>query len=103
VEREERAAMEAAKKPKPSPVPVGDVRDGHYRIDLVRVLASDFRLTSKQVLIPFMEKTAFQRLEILCDHPPRWLGGECERLKCHAESEPLVVDGLQWKITVYPD
>ena len=103
VEREERAAMEAAKKPKPSPVSVGDVRDGYYRIDLAQVLASDSRLTSKRVLIPFMEKTAFQKLEIVCGHPPRWLGGECERLKCHADPEPLDAQGRQWKITVCPD
>jgi Fe-only nitrogenase accessory protein AnfO len=86
VERMEAEAREAASRPKPTPVPVGDIRDGNFRIHLPDVLAADSRLSSKQVLIPFLEKTAYQRLEILCDHPPRWFGPEFERLKAKALS-----------------
>ncbi|EGV29514.1 Fe-only nitrogenase accessory protein AnfO [Thiorhodococcus drewsii AZ1] len=46
---------------------------GTYRIDLAAVLASDSSLNSQIVLIPFLEQTDFRRLEVVCDHPPRWL------------------------------
>jgi Fe-only nitrogenase accessory protein AnfO len=73
-------------KPKPGPLPVGDVRDGNYRIDLVKVLASDSSLSSKQVLLPFLQKTAFQKLEVLCEHAPRWFDKEFAGLKLRQES-----------------
>jgi Fe-only nitrogenase accessory protein AnfO len=86
VAQKEREAAEAAGRPKPTPLPVGDIRDGLYHINLTEVLGSDPGLTSRQVLIPFLATTAFQKLEILCDHPPRWLPGELARLNMRAET-----------------
>jgi Fe-only nitrogenase accessory protein AnfO len=102
VAEKETEAVEESKKPKPAPLPVGDIRDGFYRINLADVLDKHQQLTSKQVLLPFMEKTAFQKLEILCDHPPRWLATEFERLKLHGEAESLDTAGHGMKITVVP-
>jgi Fe-only nitrogenase accessory protein AnfO len=102
VAMKETEAAEESKKPKPAPVPVGDIRDGYYRINLVEVLDKHQQLTSKQVLIPFMEKTAFQKLEIFCDHPPRWFAKEFERLKLSAHAEALDSGGHELKITVVP-
>jgi Fe-only nitrogenase accessory protein AnfO len=102
VSGKENEAIEAAKKPKPEPMPVGDLRDGLYRINLTEVLSKDPNLSSKQILIPFMENTTFQKLEIFCDHPPRWLSTEFERLKMSAEAEALDKSGHELKITVCP-
>jgi Fe-only nitrogenase accessory protein AnfO len=47
---------------------------GEYRIDLAAVLAADSSLNSQLVLVPFLQQTPFTRLEVACEHPPRWLG-----------------------------
>ena len=84
VEKEE-AAILAAKAAKPEPAIVGDIRDGFYRFDLADALNSDPDTTSKQLLLPFLEKTTFQRLELICEHPPRWFNSEFPRLKLRYE------------------
>ncbi|QTF07221.1 Fe-only nitrogenase accessory protein AnfO [Brenneria izadpanahii] len=47
-------------------------RDGEYHIDLIAALAGDARLTSKQLLIPFLQSHTFTRLNVTCDHLPKW-------------------------------
>jgi Fe-only nitrogenase accessory protein AnfO len=81
-------------KPKPAPVAIGDIRDGLYRIDLVKVLESDPSLTSKSVLLPFFQKTTFSKLEIICEHIPKWFGKEFSALKLKAEIQEGNSDGL---------
>ena len=104
VAAKEQEAIEAAKKPKPEPLPVGDIRDCIFQINLQEVLASDPSLTSKSVLLPFLKNTAFQKLEILCEHAPRWLSSECESLGLRAEGDATGSCGCghEVKITVYP-
>ncbi len=104
VATKERDALEAAKRPKVEPVPVGDIRDGHYWINLQEVLNSEPLLTSKSVLLPFMENTTFQKLEIICEHAPRWFATEFERLHLRAEGDATGSCGCghEIKITVYP-
>jgi Fe-only nitrogenase accessory protein AnfO len=86
VVRKEAEAVKVVEQPVPAPVPVGPFSEGHYQINLAEVLKNDPGLNSKQVLIPFMEKLAFQKLEILCEHLPRWFPHECERLNLRAET-----------------
>ncbi|HSQ40851.1 MAG TPA: Fe-only nitrogenase accessory protein AnfO [Fibrobacteraceae bacterium] len=102
VAQKEFEASEEAKKPKPMPLPVGDPRDCNYRINLAEVLNSDSNLTSKQILIPFLEKEYFNRLEIICEHPPRWMGSEMERLSLRAEAEAVGGNSHDMRILVYP-
>jgi Fe-only nitrogenase accessory protein AnfO len=102
VAQKEQDAIEAANKPKPTPLPVGDIRDGFFQINLQEILNSHPTLSSQQILIPFMEKTAFQKLEIICDHTPRWLAREFERLNLRFEAEALGGGcGHLVKITVF--
>jgi Fe-only nitrogenase accessory protein AnfO len=101
VMQEEEKIRIAGLKPKPEPLPVGDIRDGNFKIDLVKVLDSDNTLTSKQVLVPFMQKTAFQRLEIICEHVPGWFEREFGALKLKYSTEKT--DGGLCKATVYPE
>lgn len=52
--------------------PTGD--DGAFRLDLIAALrdGGGSGHTSKRLLLPFLQQRHFQRLEILCDHLPRW-------------------------------
>lgn len=72
------------KAPPPAAEALGD---GHYRFDLVRVLKDDPNLNSRLALIPVMEETPFSRLEILCDHIPRWFTRKLLDLNLRAEFE----------------
>jgi Fe-only nitrogenase accessory protein AnfO len=103
VAQKEQDAIDAANKPIPTPLAVGDIRDGFFQVNLQEILNSDPKLSSQQILIPFMEKTAFQKLEIICDHPPRWLSREFERLNLRFEAEALGGGcGHVVKINVFP-
>jgi Fe-only nitrogenase accessory protein AnfO len=102
VAQKEEEAIAAAKRPKPQPQPVGDLRDGYYRVNLTEMQNADSSVSSQQILIPFLEKTTFDKLEILCDHPPRWLGREFERLNLRFEAEALDAHGHEVRIMVYP-
>ncbi|TCT24027.1 Fe-only nitrogenase accessory protein AnfO [Thiobaca trueperi] len=70
-----RRELEAAARELPDPARffASGETEGEYRIDLAAVLASDSSLNSQLVLVPFMQQTPFSRLEVVCDHPPRWL------------------------------
>ncbi|ACF14292.1 Fe-only nitrogenase accessory protein AnfO [Chloroherpeton thalassium ATCC 35110] len=59
-----------------APLPIGDAHEGTYRIDLVKVQAHHDRLNSKQVLLPFLQLTSFQKLEVICRHVPKWFERE---------------------------
>jgi Fe-only nitrogenase accessory protein AnfO len=89
-------------KPIPAPLPVGDISSGYYRTNLAEVLKNNPDLTSRQVLIPFMETTAFQKLEIFCDHLPRWLSREAELLNLSIESDIPDTSGHGIKVTIIP-
>jgi Fe-only nitrogenase accessory protein AnfO len=51
-------------------------KSGLYRINLLAALAQDNRLTSKQLLHPILDQGTFERLEIRCDHVPKWFERE---------------------------
>ena len=85
-EKEEKIKAEKL-RPKPEPVPVGDIRDGFFRLDLAKTLESDRTLTSKRIIIPFIRKTVFQRLEIICEHVPRWFASELAAMKYKFDTE----------------
>ena len=57
-----------------------DTEEGRFRIDLASVLSHRPELTSRQVLIPFLENRAFTELEICCSHLPRWFDEQLRRL-----------------------
>ncbi|NDL64641.1 Fe-only nitrogenase accessory protein AnfO [Acerihabitans arboris] len=75
--------------------------DGEYNLNLIDALKSDGALTSKQVLLPFFRQTPFRKIEIVCDHLPKWFQRELPALKlaltiaqnadgrCHAVVFPL--------------
>lgn len=44
-----------------------------YEINLINALNIYPELNTREIIFPFFEKTPFERLYMLCDHPPRWL------------------------------
>jgi Fe-only nitrogenase accessory protein AnfO len=85
--------------PLPAPKPLGD---GCYRINLAEILENDSSLNSKQVLVPFMACVAFKRLEVLCDHVPRWFGRELGKLNLVVASEEPDMSGKGMMVIVVP-
>jgi len=81
---------------------IGDPRQGEFWIDLKEALEHESGQTSRQILIPFLERGRFRKLEILCDHLPKWLTWELERLGMSAESEAIDVTGHGQRVTIYP-
>jgi Fe-only nitrogenase accessory protein AnfO len=91
-----------AGKPVPAPMLIGDPRAGNFWIDLKEALEHESRPTSREILIPFLERGRFRQLEILCDHLPKWMSWELERLDMSAESEEIDATGRGVRVTVYP-
>lgn len=85
--------------PLPTPKPLGN---GCYRINLAEILEKDSGLNSKQVLVPFMAEVAFKRLEVLCDHAPRWFARELGKLNLAVASEEPDMSGKGTMVVVVP-
>jgi Fe-only nitrogenase accessory protein AnfO len=45
---------------------------GEFHVDLIAALRCGGSHTSKQLLVPLMQQESFTRLEIRCDHVPKW-------------------------------
>ena len=103
-EEEEKLRLEHQKSIKsslPEPLPVGDKKHGIYAIDLVHVQAKGAGFNSKDVLLPFLQSRVFQKLEVICEHLPKWFEKEFDSLKlqfrieesndnlCHAIVSPI--------------
>ena len=71
----------------PLPAPIGAPELGHYLINLSDILRDNPALNSREVLIPALEGSSFQKLEIICDHIPRWFYHELRNLKLKAGPE----------------
>lgn len=78
--------------------PIPD-RPGHYRLDLREAMAKKGAHNSRQVLLPFFRDASFARLELICDHVPRWFDRELPQLDLRAtvESQSEVT-----RVHVYP-
>jgi Fe-only nitrogenase accessory protein AnfO len=86
----------------PLPELVGDIQEGRYQINLAEIMRVNPALNSWQVLVPTLERKAFKKLEIICDHMPKWFNNELRNLKLTAEPEVPDESGLWLKIVVSP-
>jgi len=86
----------------PAPVPVGNPRDGNYRIDLAELLQSGMPHVSREVLMPFFEMVSFRRLEISCEHIPRWFSMELDQLGLRVESQTIAMGNGRIAVVVVP-
>jgi Fe-only nitrogenase accessory protein AnfO len=88
--------------PIPTPQPVGDIREACYRINLVELLESGAPHVSRDVLMPFFELVSFQRLEIVCQHTPKWFAMEFASLGLRVESTTQGPLGSEMLVVVVP-
>ncbi|WP_039653097.1 Fe-only nitrogenase accessory protein AnfO [Clostridium tyrobutyricum] len=58
---------------------IKDDESCNYSLDLVEMQNGNPDITSKQVLMPFLENTAFLKLIIYCSHIPMWFKKEFDR------------------------
>jgi Fe-only nitrogenase accessory protein AnfO len=95
-------ATEAAAA-EPAPVAPIEVDRGIFRINLAAAMKDYPRLTSRQILIPLLSKGGFTLLEVLCEHPPRWLDTDGRKLGYGYESAPQENPRDGFVVTLYPD
>ena len=90
--------------PIPSPIPVGDASNLHFRIDLAAIMELDPILNSRQVIIPFLEKRNFRILEVHLSHVPKWFYQTLDQLDLVADLADSVspVHGIDARITLKP-
>jgi Fe-only nitrogenase accessory protein AnfO len=86
--------------PLPEPEPIGEAREGQYRLNLAEFLENFPHLTSREILEPFLEAGEFSKLEIICDHLPRWLIMKLDALSLDHELSPLGLPGEWLTLTV---
>jgi Fe-only nitrogenase accessory protein AnfO len=90
---------QSALRPAEKPAPVETERKGCYFIDLKTLLEKDSTLTSKQVLLPFLQNVDFKELEVICGHVPLWFAKEFPGLKLNATTEQFAAD--RCKVVVF--
>ncbi|AEI37860.1 MAG: Fe-only nitrogenase accessory protein AnfO [Zymomonas mobilis subsp. pomaceae] len=61
--------------------------EGDYTLSLIEVMKLNPSLNSREILIPIMEDFPFRKLEILCDHLPKWFTKKSDDLHLTAEIE----------------
>lgn len=83
-----------------SPVLKGSIQELTYEINLKEVLSSNPKLNSMDILVPFIKSTHFKKLEIVCNHPPKWLMKTKDDLQLNIITEEQI-NGLI-KATVFP-
>ncbi|MDR3271399.1 MAG: hypothetical protein LBT32_07845 [Peptococcaceae bacterium] len=97
--KSELAEREKAQRPEKIYAPVEKGRQVYF-IDLEAVLNSDSGVTSKKVLLPFLNTESFKKLEVKCGHVPRWFANELEPLKLKSQTEKTD-DG--YLVSITPD
>lgn len=61
--------------------------EGDYTFSLIEVMKQNPSLNSREILIPIMEDFPFRKLEILCDHLPKWFPQKTSKLCLKSEIE----------------
>lgn len=87
-------------KPEVIPTPMKSGKEGNYFIDMKTEMQNNANFTSKQIILPFIKKTTFNELEIICGHVPPWFAGEFNKLNLRSEIEKLNEGTV--KVRVYP-
>ncbi len=83
-----------------SPVLKSTEEEAIYEINLAKILEKNIGLNSRDLLIPFMQKTNFRQLFIICDHLPKWFESTMDMLKLKYNIEEQ--ENTQLQVTVEP-
>lgn len=84
----------------PEPVLQGSECAGKFHINLVETLKTFTKLNSREILLPFMMRGGYKSLEIICEHIPRWLENDAEKLNVTIHSKTLSKNGI--RVVVVP-
>jgi len=84
------------------PEPVGEISEGLYRVNLIELMTQGVPLVSREILIPFLETTSFSRLEVICDHAPRWFDPELSALGVRIEKDERLPGSNDRRIVLVP-
>ena len=100
---EAKAAVVAANQPKvteslPVPKPLAGSCSGVFTIDISEAQVCGGSHNSREILIPFFKTTQFSRIDILCDHVPKWFSSELAEMKLNYSTEP--VQNGRWLVSV---
>jgi Fe-only nitrogenase accessory protein AnfO len=79
----------------PEPVLKGSECAGMYHLNLVDTLKVYPKLNSREILIPFIMRGGFKSLEIICEHAPKWLQTDAEKLNVTVHSKTLSTKGIR--------
>jgi Fe-only nitrogenase accessory protein AnfO len=79
--------------------PIETDKPGCFHINLKKLQENKSKLSSKQVLMPFLQSSKFYELEIICDHMPPWFENEFERL--YLKYFSVKSDSGEYKVKVY--
>jgi len=75
-------------------------KEGYYFLNLKKVLNLDCSISSKKLLIPYLQKKEFIYLEVICDHVPRWFESELKAMELKSETIHLKENEYKVIITV---
>ncbi|NLI91170.1 MAG: hypothetical protein GX434_02885 [Peptococcaceae bacterium] len=67
----------------------GEALPENYSILIKGIQEKKAKLTSKQVLLPFLRRGGFESLEIICDRIPIWLEEEALRRRLSLQTQEL--------------
>ncbi len=84
-----------------TPVLHGEPKDASYEINLAEVLTKNKGMNSMDILIPFLQKTNFKKLSIICDHLPKWFENISNMLYLNYETQDI--ENEQLKVLVQPE
>ncbi|MGE4267275.1 MAG: Fe-only nitrogenase accessory protein AnfO [Deferribacterales bacterium] len=84
----------------PEPVLQGSECAGKYHINLVETLKTYTKLNSREILLPFLMRGGYKSLEIICEHIPRWLESDADKLNVAVHSKTLSKNGI--RVVVVP-
>lgn len=76
-----------------------EIKDGYYIINLKELQQTNSKLTSKQVLLPFLSNAVFYKLQVICSHIPPWFEKELNRLTLKAKV--MKVKENEYNIIIY--
>lgn len=75
------------------------IREGHYYISLDDIQTRNEKLSSKQILIPFLENKIYEKLEISCSHMPPWLKSKSKSYGFSMKIEDVCTNQLRISLT----
>lgn len=71
---------------------------GNFFLDLKKILQQNPDMSSKKVLLPFLNNKTFYEIKVRCNHIPPWFKGELESLNMKMESNKI--DDDTYEVTI---